>query len=130
MTRLVRPLAACLTLALAILPGAALASPCGDQIAALDKRVKDEAREAISASTSGKSVAAAREGQGIEPGRAGQPSVSEAPPDKSAEAGKGADKAQQAKVALDEARTADTKGDAKGCEAAVARAKQELAASP
>ena len=34
------------------------------------------------------------------------------------------------RTALDEARTADQKGDAKGCEAALARAKQELSASP
>ncbi|MDR7035407.1 hypothetical protein J2X36_000142 [Methylobacterium sp. BE186] len=130
MMRLVRPFAACLSVAVATLPGAAYASPCADQIAALDKRVKDEARDAISASTSGKSVAAAREGQGAEPGRAGQPAVAEAPPEKSAEAGKGGDTAQQAKVALDEARTADKKGDAKGCEAALARAKQQLSQSP
>ena len=36
----------------------------------------------------------------------------------------------QAKVALDEARTADGKGDAKGCMAALERAKQQLNAAP
>jgi hypothetical protein len=113
-----------------LLAGApALASPCADQIAALDKRMRGEATEAISASTSGKETAARREGEGTT-GTAGAADPRTAPPDKSAQAGLGADRAQQAKVALDEARTADGKGDAKGCEAATARAKQQLDAAP
>ncbi|WP_336487965.1 hypothetical protein, partial [Methylobacterium nigriterrae] len=103
---------------------------CGDRIAALDKRVTDEAREAISASTSGKATAAAREGQGVDTLNRGGPAVPEAPPEKSAQAGQGGDKAQQAKVALDEARTADRKGDAPGCEAALERARQNLRTAP
>src|SRR3954454_5900626 len=88
------------------LAGPALASPCGDQVAALDKRVMDEAREAISASTSGKYTASSREAQGITSSE-GKPPVPEAPPGLSAEAGKGGDMAQQAKVSIEEARTAD-----------------------
>lgn len=107
----------------------ALASPCSQRIDALSKQVKGKATEAISASTSGKETAARREGEGIT-GTAGASDPRSAPADKAAQAGKGADAAQQAKVALDEARTADSKGDAKGCEAAVARAEQQLKTAP
>ncbi len=111
------------------LAGPALASPCSDKIASLDGRVKARATEAISASTGSKTIAAHREGEG-QTGTGGQTDKREAPPEKSAEAGKGGDQAQQAKVALEEARTADGKGDAKGCEAATARAEKLLDAKP
>ncbi|MBX9932679.1 MAG: hypothetical protein K2Y56_14240 [Methylobacterium sp.] len=101
------------------------ASPCGDAITALDGQVKAQARTAISASTSGKAAAGAREGEGEAGGVTGS-AVSE----KSAQAGEGGDKAMQARVALDEARTADKKGDRAGCEAAVARARAQLATAP
>lgn len=114
---------------LALLAGPALASPCSDKIAALDGRVKDQAAEAISASTGSKTIAAHREGEG-QTGTGGQTDKREAPPEKSAEAGKGGDQAQQAKVAVEEARTADGKGDAKGCEEAVQRAEKLLDAKP
>lgn len=114
---------------LALLVGPALASPCSDKIAALDGRVKDQAAEAISASTGSKTIAAHREGEG-QTGTGGQTDKREAPPEKSAEAGKGGDQAQQAKVAVEEARTADGKGDAKGCEEAVQRAEKLLDAKP
>lgn len=91
--------------------------------------MRGEATEAISASTSGKETAARREGEGVT-GTAGGSDPRSAPADKAAQAGKGADAAQQAKVALDEARTADAKGDAKGCEAAVERAERELKKAP
>jgi len=107
----------------------AFASPCSQRIDALSKQVKGEATEAISASTSGKETAARREGEGVT-GTAGGSDPRSAPADKAAQAGKGADAAQQAKVALDEARTADSKGDAKGCEAAVERAEKELKKAP
>ncbi|MFY9294206.1 MAG: hypothetical protein WAP03_26500 [Methylorubrum rhodinum] len=109
--------------------GPALASPCADKIASLDGRVKAQATEAISASTGSKTVAAHREGEG-QTGTGGQTDRREAPPEKSAEAGKGGDQAQQAKVALEEARTADGKGDQKGCEAATARAEKLLETKP
>lgn len=108
--------------------GAAQASPCLDGIKALEGKVKDQARDSISASTSGKADAGAREGEGGAAG--GKPDTPTAPPGKSAEAGQGSEKAIQAKVALDEARTADGKGDAKACEAALGRAKQQLDAAP
>ncbi|MBB2963073.1 hypothetical protein [Methylobacterium sp. R2-1] len=112
-----------------LLAGSALASPCSDKIAKLDGRAKSEASASISASTGSKTVAAHREGEG-QTGTGGQTDQREAPPEKSAEAGKGGDQAQQARVALEEARTADSKGDAKGCEEAISRAEKLLDAKP
>jgi hypothetical protein len=130
MTRFVWPAAGCLVagfLAVGLAP--ALASPCGDRIAKLEGPVKDLAKEAISANTSGKATASARGGQGVtESG--GSPSAEAASPEKSAEAGQGGDKAMQAKVALDEARTADKKGDAKACGEAVDRAQKQVDSAP
>ena len=121
--------ALCLSLLTTLVAAPALASPCSDRIAALDGRVKSQANTAISASTGSKTIAAHREGEG-QTGTGGQTDRREAPAEKSAEAGKGADQAQQAKVALEEARTADGKGDAKGCEAALDRAEALLNAKP
>jgi hypothetical protein len=107
----------------------AFASPCSDGIAALSGRVTTEARESIAASTGSKAIAARREGEG-ETGTAPVADRREASPAQSAQAGEGGDRAQQAQVALDEARTADAKGDAAGCEAALARARQQLDRAP
>ncbi|GJE08535.1 MULTISPECIES: hypothetical protein [Methylobacterium] len=103
---------------------------CADDIARLEPRVKDASREAISASTSGKGVAAAREGQGVDASKQGEPKVAEAPPEKSAAAGEGGDRSQQARVALEEARAALKKGDEGACAGAVSRAKAQLDAAP
>jgi hypothetical protein len=113
----------------AALTQSAFASPCGDQVEALDQQARSKATEAISASTSGKSTAGSREAQGIT-GTEGRPPVPEAPPGMSAAAGKGGDLAQQAKVSVEQARTADKKGDAKGCEEALARARDQIKAAP
>ena len=107
----------------------ASASPCGDQVEALDRQARNKATQAISASTSGKYTAGSREAQGIT-GSEGKPSLPEAPPGTSATAGKGGDQAQQAKVSIEQARTADKKGDAKGCEEALARARKQIEAVP
>lgn len=117
-----------LALALTLLAGPALASPCSGKIDGLAGRVEARSTEAISASTSGQGAAAKRGGEGVAGTAPGGPGA--APPEKSAEAGRGADAAQQAKVALDEARTADAKGDAGACEAAVARAESQLGRAP
>ncbi len=106
---------------------AATASPCASEIDTLSKTISEEGRQAISASTAGQAEAGKRGGQGVTGSAAGQ---TPAPPEKSAEAGKGAEQVQAAKVALDEARTLDGKGDAKGCGDAVQRAKNALAAAP
>lgn len=119
-------LATAVTTLIAVTP--ALASPCGDAIASLEGKVKDQASTAISASTSGKAAAGAREGQGQDGQGGAAPAA--ASPEKSAQAGEGGDRAMQAKVALDEARTADKKGDRAACEAAIGRARGHLAMSP
>lgn len=127
---MMRPaLTACLTLILTAAP--ALASPCGDRIESVSKRVQSELTQSISASTSGQGNAAKRGGEGVT-GTEGQRAkeAPEAPPEKSAQAGQGADAAQQAKVALEEARTADSKGDEKACEASLSRAEQQLKKAP
>ncbi|KQO65524.1 MULTISPECIES: hypothetical protein [unclassified Methylobacterium] len=130
MTRFLWPVAGCLAAGfLAAGAAPALASPCGDRIAKLEGPVKDLAKEAISANTSGKATASARSGQGIT-GSGGSASAEAAAPEKSAEAGEGGDKAMQAKVALDEARTADKKGDAKACGEAVDRAQKQVDGAP
>lgn len=109
----------------------AQASPCAQQIEALSGKVKAETRDAIAANTSGQGTAAKRGGEGLTGTEGKRADESpEAPPEKSAEAGKGANAAQQAKVALDEARAAEAKGDTKGCEAAVQRAKSQLGKAP
>lgn len=113
---------------LAVSAAPALASPCGDRIAQLEGPVKDLAKEAISANTSGKAEASARAGQGMTGSAGDAPQA--APVNKSAEAGQGGDKAMQAKVALDEARTADKKGDAKACGEAVDRAQAQVKSAP
>ncbi len=116
---------------LASVETSAQASPCAQQIDALSGKVKAETKDAIAANTSGQGTAAKRGGEGVT-GTEGQRANEspEAPPEKSAQAGKGADAAQQAKVALDEARAAEAKGDTKGCEAAIERAKAQLAKAP
>ncbi|MFB0488966.1 hypothetical protein ABIE45_001552 [Methylobacterium sp. OAE515] len=127
---MMRPaLTACLTLILTAAP--ALASPCGDRIDSVSKRVQSEVSQSISANTSGQGNAAKRGGEGLT-GTEGQRANEspQAPPEKSAQAGQGADAAQQAKVALEEARTADQKGDVKACEAALTRAEQQLKKAP
>lgn len=106
------------------------AASCGADIAALEGRVREATGEAIASSTGGKGVAAAREGQGIEGGAGDKPRLPEAPPEKSAQAGKGGDKAQQARVALEEARAAHKKGDEKACTEALGRVRKELDAAP
>ncbi len=95
MTRFAPVLASlCLTVSLAT---PTLASPCSEQIDALFGKVKAQTTDAIAASTSGQAAAAKRSGEGVT-GTEGQrkEDAPEAPPEKSAEAGKGADAAQQA----------------------------------
>ncbi len=128
---MMRPAAFAVVAALIPLAGSALASPCAERIDGLSKRVQSESTQAISASTSGQGMAAKRGGEGLT-GTEGQSTggAPQAPPEKSAQAGPGAEAAQQAKVALDEARTADARGDARACEAALTRAEGQLKQAP
>jgi hypothetical protein len=120
-----------------LIAGPAGAASCTDEIAALDSRLTDEGRTAISASTSGKGVAGAREGQAVVARDNDVPvtSVPQAPapgtPEAQAtqraeEAGGGGDRVMQAKVTLNRARNLDQQGNANACLDAVAEAKRQL----
>lgn len=124
------------TLLLGVAAPAARAA-CADEIAALEGRIRDVATSAISASSGGKEVAAAREGQSVEARDKGVPvtAVPGAPTagtaeaqatQKAEQAGAGGDRAMQAKATLNRARTLDGRGDAAGCAAAVAEAKRQM----
>ena len=116
-----------------LLAGAAAASPCGDGIAALEARLDEEARAAISASSSGKGVAATREGQAMQGGEGAEPAVpyqdqgQEARETRRAEeAGGGGDRVMQAKATLERARTLDREGDGAACQEALAEAEGQI----
>ncbi|NEU10615.1 hypothetical protein G3T14_00540 [Methylobacterium sp. BTF04] len=108
----------------------ALASPCADRLTKVESLAKDKSKNAISASTGGQAGAGARGGQGVTGNSGAGSAEAAAPSEKSAEAGKGGDLAIQAKVALDEARTADGKGDETACMEALGRAQKLLATAP
>ena len=52
-----------------------LASPCGDRIVALHRRLDEGTARAAAASSGGQAVAAAREGQASQPGSRNEPTV-------------------------------------------------------
>jgi hypothetical protein len=120
-----------------LMGGPAGAASCADEIAALDSRLKDEATAAISASTSGKGVAGAREGQAVvardkdvpvtslpQAAPAGTPEAQAT--QRAEEAGGGGDRVMQAKATLNRARTLDQQGNAKACSDAIAEARRQL----
>lgn len=119
--------------------GAAAASPCGDRIAALEARLDEEAEAAISASTGGKGVAAAREGQAVQAENRDAPAEAPVVPfqdeareeratERAAEAGGGGDRVMQAKASLNRARAMDGEGNASACEEALAEAEAQIEA--
>ena len=122
--------------ALAAGPGAA--SPCTDQIGALEARLNDTATTAAAASSGGQAVAAAREGQAMEARDQNRP-VSPPPAvpfqaegrgaqatQRAAEAGGGGDRVMQAKATLNRARSFDAQGNSQGCMDAVEEAKRQI----
>ena len=120
---------------------AATASPCTDQIAPLDARLSEVGRAAVSASSGGQGVAAAREAQAMEARdqgeKAGQPAVpfqaesqERQATQRATEAGGGGDRVMQARATLNRARTLDAQGNSAGCMEAVAEAKREIDALP
>lgn len=121
--------------------GPASASPCTEQIAALEARLDEKAETAISTSSSGQGVAGAREGQAMQAERedvaSGEPAVpfqdeeQEAQAtQRAADAGGGGDLIMQAKATLNRARMLDRDGDIAGCEAALAEAQKQLEGRP
>ena len=97
----------------------ALASTCGDRIAALDARLDVATRSSVAASSAGQSVAAAREGRASQDGAG--PSVpfqetgrEEDATRRAARAG-GGGSASEARAALNRARTAAGRTDEAAC---------------
>jgi hypothetical protein len=118
--------------------GAASASPCTDQIGALEKRLDETGATAAAASSGGQGVAAAREVQAMEARDQNRPvspppaapSQSERPEaratQRAADAGGGGDRVMQAKATLNRARSFDAQGNAQGCMEAVEEAKKQI----
>jgi hypothetical protein len=112
----------------------ALASPCEDQIRALEARIDDASSKAAALSGGGEGVAASRQAQAMQadaqrqaPGGAVQKL-----PEHDVKATSavtplaGGDRPMKAKAALDRARTLDREGNAAGCSEALAEARREL----
>jgi hypothetical protein len=114
--------------------GPALASPCTDEISLLVARLDDDAKTTGSLSTSGKAVAASREGLGQTGGEnrpVGTPGAPQSHDEveavrQAAEAGKGGDRVMQAMAELHEARALDREGNGADCLATVAHARRLL----
>ena len=114
-----------------------LASPCGDRIVALHRRLDEGTARAAAASSGGQAVAPAREGRASQPGSRNEPAVPFQDPAREAqatrqatEAGGGATGMAEARAALNQARTLDQQGNASGCMEAVAEAERRSAPRP
>ena len=111
----------------------ALASPCEDDIRALDARVNDAASRSGALSGGGEGVAASRQAQAMQADAhrpTGAPSQKLPEHDVNATAAvtllAGGDRPLKAKAALDRARTFERDGNAAACSEAVAEARREL----
>ena len=112
----------------------ALATPCGDQIRALEPRVDEVVARSASLSSGGQAVAASREAQAMQT-ESGQKEPG-APVQKLPEHDAGAtaamtplaggDKSIKARAALGRAQALDRDGDAAGCQAAVEEVRREI----
>lgn len=105
--------------ALIALAGPAMASPCGDRIAALDQRLDAATASSAAASSSGQGVAAAREGQAAQSGAGSivpfQDTGREADATRRAAESGGSGSVAEARAALNRARTAEGRSDEAGC---------------
>ena len=117
--------------------GPVLASPCTDQIGALEVRLNDTGASAAAASSGGQGVAAAREAQAMEARDENRPAGAPAVPfqaegreaqatQRATEAGGGGDRVMQAKATLNRARSLDALGDGQACMEAVEEAKRQI----
>lgn len=117
------------------------ASPCTDQIAALEAQLNETATTAGAASSGGQAVAAAREGQAMEARDQNRPTVAPTAPfqsedrearatQRATDAGGGGDRIMQAKATLNRARSLDIQGNVSACLEVVAEAKRQLGAPP
>ncbi len=122
----------------ALVAGPGFASPCTDQIDALERRLNDTASTAAAASSGGQGVAAAREAQAMEARDENRP-ISPPPAvpfqaegreaqatQRAAEAGGGGDRVMQAKATLNRARSFDAQGNGQGCMEAVEEARRQI----
>jgi hypothetical protein len=129
-----RPVA--ILLGLAMLAGPALASPCTDQIAVLERQATGAGGEAAAASSGGQGVAAARESQAVQPPPANQPAQASGPfqspqreaqaTQRAADAGAGGDGVVQARAKLNEAREQAGRGEEDACLASLAEVRRQL----
>jgi hypothetical protein len=121
----------------ALAAGPVLASPCTDQIDALERRLNDTGATAAAASSGGQGVAAAREAQAMEARDENRPAGAPAVPfqaegreaqatQRATEAGGGGDRVMQAKATLNRARSFDAQGNGAGCMEAVAEARKQI----
>jgi hypothetical protein len=112
----------------------ALASPCADDIRALEARVDEASSRTAALSGGGEGVAASRQAQAMQaearPPHSGEPVQKLPEHDVNATAAvtplAGGDKTMKAKAALDRARALDREGNAAGCTEALAEARREL----
>ena len=119
----------------------AFASPCGEQLNSLEARLNQAAEAAVSTSSGGQGVAAAREAQAMQAPDTNKPIPAPIPPyqaenrevqatQRAAQAGGGGDRVMQAKATLNRARTLDQQGDGAACLEAVAEARRQLGTTP
>ena len=102
----------------------AMASSCGDAIADVERKLNEVGATSSSANSAGQAVAAERGAHAQSGDPAQNPEASSnASPRKDATGGAG-DAFMAAKVAANDARNADRKGDTAGCETALKKAKQ------
>ncbi|MBL6455397.1 hypothetical protein JMJ55_08695 [Belnapia sp. T6] len=122
--------------AAALCAGPALASPCTDQADALDRQLSGTADAAVSASSGGQGVAAARESQAVQPPPGNQPAPPsgpfQSPPreaqatQRAADAGAAGDRVVQAKATVNRARELAGRGDEAACLGAIAEARRQM----
>jgi hypothetical protein len=119
----------------ALLTIPAFASPCADDIRALEVRVNEASSKTAALSGGGEGVAASRQAQAMQadarPSQSGEPVQKLPEHDVNATAAvtplAGGDKTMKAKAALDRARALDREGNAVACTEALTEAKRELA---
>jgi hypothetical protein len=115
------------------LTGPVLASPCTDQIDAFQKQLEDTGRTAGAASSGGQAVAAAREGQAMQPSSNSptppfqSPSREAQATQRAADAGDGGDQVMQAKASLEKARAMAAQGNEAGCLDGLGQARRQVA---
>ena len=138
MFRKLPPTAAGALCLLASAAGPGFASPCTDQVDALERRLNETAATAAAAQSGGQGVAAARGAQAMEardenrpvgphPAVPFQSEGQEAQAtQRAAEAGGAGDRVMQAKATLNRARSFDAQGNAQGCTEAVEEARKQI----